>query len=61
MICRVVVLLLTQLVVHHHKEQLVFGEKADYFSILVTVTFAKKENSMYQACKSENCNKKVVN
>jgi replication factor A1 len=56
-----VVLLLTQLVVHHHKEQLVFGEKADYFSILVTVTFAKKENSMYQACKSENCNKKVVN
>jgi replication factor A1 len=42
------------------EEQLGFGEKADYFSTLATVTFAKKENSMYQACKSENCNKKVV-
>ena len=42
------------------EEQLGFNEKADYFSTLATVTFARKENSLYQACLGENCNKKVV-
>ena len=42
------------------EEQLGFGEKADYFSTISTVTFARKENSMYMACTSENCNKKVI-
>lgn len=41
-------------------EQLGMGDKADYFSSTATVLFAKKENSMYMACPTEGCNKKVV-
>jgi len=36
------------------------GEKPDYFQVKGTVLYAKKDNSMYQACPGENCNKKVV-
>jgi hypothetical protein len=42
------------------EEQLGMHDKADYFTSTATITFAKKENSMYQACSSDNCNKKVV-
>ncbi len=42
------------------EEQLGMGDKADYFTSTATVVFAKKDNSMYMACPSENCNKKVV-
>ncbi|XP_061606709.1 replication protein A 70 kDa DNA-binding subunit-like isoform X2 [Phyllopteryx taeniolatus] len=40
-------------------EQLGHGEKADYFSCVATVVFARKENCLYRACPSESCNKKV--
>ncbi|PIK46206.1 putative replication protein A 70 kDa DNA-binding subunit [Apostichopus japonicus] len=36
------------------------GEKPDYFTAKATILFAKKENSMYMACPSESCNKKVI-
>ncbi|XP_064612626.1 replication protein A 70 kDa DNA-binding subunit-like [Liolophura sinensis] len=41
-------------------ENLGHGDKADYFTAKGTVLFLRKENCMYQACPSENCNKKVV-
>jgi replication factor A1 len=41
-------------------EQLGHGEKPDYFTCKAVVTFAKKDNCLYQACPTENCNKKVV-
>ncbi|XP_047463887.1 replication protein A 70 kDa DNA-binding subunit-like isoform X2 [Mugil cephalus] len=36
------------------------GEKADYFSCIATVLYTRKENCLYQACPSADCNKKVV-
>ncbi|KAM6910908.1 replication protein A 70 kDa DNA-binding subunit-like isoform 2-T2 [Lycodopsis pacificus] len=41
-------------------EQLGHGEKADYFSCLATLLYIRKENCLYQACPSADCNKKVV-
>ncbi|XP_037604597.1 replication protein A 70 kDa DNA-binding subunit-like [Sebastes umbrosus] len=42
------------------KEHLGHGEKADYFSCVATVVFIRKENCLYQACPSADCNKKVI-
>ncbi|XP_061219405.1 replication protein A 70 kDa DNA-binding subunit [Neopsephotus bourkii] len=41
-------------------ENLGQGDKADYFSCVGTVVHLRKENCMYRACPSEDCNKKVV-
>uniref|UniRef100_A0A8D3BVP8 Replication protein A subunit n=1 Tax=Scophthalmus maximus TaxID=52904 RepID=A0A8D3BVP8_SCOMX len=41
-------------------EHMGHGEKADYFTCLATVLYMRKENCLYQACPSANCNKKVV-
>ncbi|XP_031429075.1 replication protein A 70 kDa DNA-binding subunit isoform X2 [Clupea harengus] len=41
-------------------EHLGHGEKPDYFSCIGTVVHLRKENCMYQACPSADCNKKVV-
>uniref|UniRef100_A0A8C6SYI9 Replication protein A subunit n=1 Tax=Neogobius melanostomus TaxID=47308 RepID=A0A8C6SYI9_9GOBI len=35
-------------------------EKADYFSCVATVVYIRKENCLYQACPSSDCNKKVL-
>uniref|UniRef100_A0A1A8ET99 Replication protein A subunit n=1 Tax=Nothobranchius korthausae TaxID=1143690 RepID=A0A1A8ET99_9TELE len=41
-------------------EHLGHGEKADYYSCIATVVFLRKENCLYQACPTQDCNKKVV-
>ena len=41
-------------------ENLGQGEKADYYTAKGTVVFVKKDNCMYQACPTADCNKKVV-
>ncbi|XP_051013910.1 replication protein A 70 kDa DNA-binding subunit [Acomys russatus] len=41
-------------------ENLGHGDKADYFSTVATVVFLRKENCMYQACPTQDCNKKVI-
>ncbi|XP_075892468.1 replication protein A 70 kDa DNA-binding subunit [Nelusetta ayraudi] len=41
-------------------EHLGHGEKADYFTCIATIVFLRKENCLYQACPSQDCNKKVV-
>lgn len=41
-------------------ENLGMGEKADYFNLRAYCVFSKKENCMYQACPSAECNKKVT-
>ncbi|KAI8504968.1 60S acidic ribosomal protein P1 [Branchiostoma belcheri] len=41
-------------------ENLGTGEKPDYFSTKGTIVFMKKESAMYQACPTQDCNKKVV-
>lgn len=41
-------------------ENLGQGDKADYFSTVATVVYLRKENSMYQACPTQDCNKKVI-
>ncbi|XP_028322869.1 replication protein A 70 kDa DNA-binding subunit-like isoform X2 [Gouania willdenowi] len=41
-------------------EELGHGDKADYFSCVATVVYIRKENCLYQACPSANCNKKVT-
>jgi len=41
-------------------EHLGHGDKADYFSCTATIVYLKKENCLYQACPSQDCNKKVV-
>ncbi|XP_042354869.1 replication protein A 70 kDa DNA-binding subunit-like [Plectropomus leopardus] len=41
-------------------ENLGHGEKADYFSCIATVLYIRKESSLYQACPSSDCNKKVI-
>jgi len=41
-------------------ENLGMGDKPDYFTTTVTVSFVRKENCLYKACPSADCNKKVV-
>ncbi|XP_034539763.1 replication protein A 70 kDa DNA-binding subunit-like isoform X2 [Notolabrus celidotus] len=41
-------------------EQLGHGEKADYFSCVATIVYTRKENCLYPACPSDDCNKKVI-
>ncbi|XP_026576944.1 replication protein A 70 kDa DNA-binding subunit isoform X1 [Pseudonaja textilis] len=41
-------------------ENLGQGDKADYFSCVGTVVYLRKENCMYQACPTPECNKKVI-
>ncbi|XP_066520386.1 replication protein A 70 kDa DNA-binding subunit [Hoplias malabaricus] len=41
-------------------EHLGHGDKADYFSCIATIVYMRKENCLYQACPSKDCNKKVV-
>ncbi|GAA6219810.1 replication protein A 70 kDa DNA-binding subunit isoform X2 [Lates japonicus] len=41
-------------------EHMGHGEKADYFSCVATVVYTRKENCLYQACPSADCNKKVI-
>ncbi|NXG50552.1 RFA1 protein, partial [Psilopogon haemacephalus] len=41
-------------------ENLGHGDKADYFSCVGTIVHLRKENCMYQACPSQDCNKKVI-
>ncbi|XP_046892266.1 LOW QUALITY PROTEIN: replication protein A 70 kDa DNA-binding subunit [Hypomesus transpacificus] len=41
-------------------EHLGHGDKADYFSCIATIVYLRKENCLYQACPSQDCNKKVV-
>jgi len=42
------------------KAQNLGQDKADFFTAKATFVFMKKENSMYQACPQQDCNKKVV-
>ncbi|XP_077397199.1 replication protein A 70 kDa DNA-binding subunit isoform X2 [Festucalex cinctus] len=41
-------------------EHLGHGEKADYYTCIGTIVYLRKENCLYQACPSQECNKKVV-
>ncbi|XP_027003594.1 replication protein A 70 kDa DNA-binding subunit [Tachysurus fulvidraco] len=41
-------------------EHLGHGDKADYFTCIATIVYMRKENCLYQACPSKDCNKKVV-
>lgn len=41
-------------------EHLGHGDKADYYTCKATIVFLRKENCLYQACPSQDCNKKVV-
>ncbi|KAG7224581.1 hypothetical protein INR49_011334 [Caranx melampygus] len=41
-------------------EHMGHGEKAEYFSCVATVVYTRKENCLYQACPSSDCNKKVI-
>ncbi|KAG5843956.1 hypothetical protein ANANG_G00156390 [Anguilla anguilla] len=41
-------------------EHLGHGEKADYFSCVANIVYLRKENCLYQACPTQDCNKKVV-
>ncbi|KAM8835855.1 replication protein A 70 kDa DNA-binding subunit-like isoform 1-T1 [Synchiropus picturatus] len=41
-------------------EQMGHTEKADYFSCVATVAYIRKENCLYRACPSADCNKKVM-
>ncbi|KAK1157530.1 replication protein A 70 kDa DNA-binding subunit-like [Acipenser oxyrinchus oxyrinchus] len=41
-------------------ENLGHGDKADYFTCVATIVYLRKENCMYQACPTQDCNKKVV-
>ncbi|XP_008423223.1 replication protein A 70 kDa DNA-binding subunit-like [Poecilia reticulata] len=34
--------------------------RADYYSCIATIVFLRKENCLYQACPTQDCNKKVV-
>lgn len=34
--------------------------QADYFTCIATIVFLRKENCLYQACPTQDCNKKVV-
>ncbi|XP_030010009.1 replication protein A 70 kDa DNA-binding subunit-like isoform X2 [Sphaeramia orbicularis] len=41
-------------------EHMGHGEKADYFSCVASLLYTRKENCLYQACPSADCNKKVI-
>ncbi|KAK5612981.1 hypothetical protein CRENBAI_003495 [Crenichthys baileyi] len=41
-------------------ENMGHGAKAEYFSCVATVLYMRKENCLYQACPSGDCNKKVI-
>ncbi|XP_070685180.1 replication protein A 70 kDa DNA-binding subunit [Pempheris klunzingeri] len=41
-------------------EHLGHGDKADYFTCKATIVYLRKENCLYQACPSQECNKKVI-
>jgi replication factor A1 len=41
-------------------ESLGMSESPDYFTLKATILFIKQDNMYYPACKSERCNKKVV-
>ncbi|CAN9501139.1 unnamed protein product [Ophioblennius macclurei] len=41
-------------------EELGHGDKADYFSCVATVVYIRKDNCLYQACPTAECNKKVI-
>ncbi|XP_044925957.1 replication protein A 70 kDa DNA-binding subunit isoform X2 [Mustela putorius furo] len=41
-------------------ENLGHGDKADYFSSVATIVYLRKENCIYQACPTQDCNKKVI-
>uniref|UniRef100_A0AAV2JAP0 Replication protein A subunit n=1 Tax=Knipowitschia caucasica TaxID=637954 RepID=A0AAV2JAP0_KNICA len=41
-------------------EQMGHRDKADYFSCVATVVYIRKENCLYRACPSADCNKKVL-
>ncbi|XP_068750637.1 replication protein A 70 kDa DNA-binding subunit-like [Montipora capricornis] len=41
-------------------EQLGMGDKPDYFTAKATAVFFKKDNCLYKACPSADCNKKVI-
>ncbi|XP_015754913.1 PREDICTED: replication protein A 70 kDa DNA-binding subunit-like [Acropora digitifera] len=41
-------------------EQLGMGDKPDYFTAKATAVFFKKDNCLYKACPSPECNKKVI-
>jgi len=41
-------------------ENLGSGEKPDYYTTKGTVMFLKKDNCMYQACPTDECNKKLI-
>ncbi|XP_029467040.1 replication protein A 70 kDa DNA-binding subunit isoform X2 [Rhinatrema bivittatum] len=41
-------------------ESLGHGDKADYFTSVATIVYFRKENCLYQACPSQDCNKKVI-
>lgn len=41
-------------------ENLGHGDKADYYSCVGTIVYLRKENCMYQACPTPECNKKVL-
>lgn len=43
-----------------NSEQLGMGDKPEYYVTKATVVMLRKENCMYMACPSEECNKKVV-
>jgi len=36
------------------------GDKPDYYNVKGFISFVKKENCMYKACATEDCNKKVI-
>ncbi|XP_062887058.1 replication protein A 70 kDa DNA-binding subunit [Mobula hypostoma] len=41
-------------------ENLGHGDKPDYYTTVGTIVYLRKENCMYQACPTADCNKKVV-
>ncbi|XP_053561210.1 replication protein A 70 kDa DNA-binding subunit [Bombina bombina] len=41
-------------------ENMGHGDKADYFTSVATIVYLRKENCLYQACASQDCNKKVI-
>ena len=41
-------------------ENLGMGDKAAYFSIKGSISFIRKENCLYKACPSPDCNKKLL-
>lgn len=41
-------------------ENLGMDDKAEYITVKCTILYCKKENVLYQACASKDCNKKVV-